>query len=759
MDEIGAEPKGGLLAQAQHYWHVILRWKWTVVLFFFAAVSAATVFSFLAAPVFTAKGSVWIEDNSKILPFEDVQSFDAGPNLKSHARLLQSRTLAAETIEKLKLYENPNFAGKPDKKGPPRDPSDPIFREMLVQQFLANVTVSSIERESRLVDVQYTSRNPGLASEILNALFDCYVDLIVRKRLSNSKQAAEFLDSQIAELQTEIEAKEKELSQYGSEKDILPLTAAETQAISGIAEVSKALTDATIDKINKLNIWSQLKAAPLGEIPNAPDGSLIQRLREQYVTLNRQYAARLDKVRPEWPEMQRQKSELDSATEALKNETQNLIRTAYNDYQAAVNKELSLKRLLDNEKIEAYKAKGNAVLYNSLRIDLDNRQALLEALSKRRNETQVSAQLKEIDALTVWIVDRADLPLGPTSPNKKKNVAMGFLIGLVGGIGLALGIEYLNHSVKTSKDILSATGLPTIGAIPAFETKFFAKGPLGEWQRLVRLLRGQRASDERGKARRRKNQTSEWLAGQGLRKGVGVKPEIDSLDLIVSRDPASIQTESFRSIRTTLLVSSPPGRIKALIITSPLAQEGKSSIVSNLGIIMTQAGKQVIIIDADLRKPRQSEIFRLGRAGREAGLSTFLSSSITETEIIKLSDFPGLSIIPSGPIPANPVELLVSDRMDMLMASLKRRYDYVLLDAPPILAVSDALALGPMGDGLILIARAGETPLPALKQAKQKLDTHRLKCLGVILNGVDLIEQDGYYSKQYYHYYKPHKPE
>ena len=753
MAEASAESKNGLLAQALHYWRMVLRWKWLALLFFFVAVSAATIFSFSVTPIYTARGSVWIEDDPNILPFEEVQSFGAGTNLQSHARLLQSRTLAADTIEKLKLYENPNFAGRPDSKGQPRDPNNPVFREMLVQGFLGNLSVASDTR-TRLVDIMFSNRNPKLAADILNALFDGYIDMIVRKRYSASEQATEFLDTQIAELRTVIEERERELNQLGSEKDILPLTAAEAPAVTRISEVNRALTDATIDKLDKLNTYNQLKAAPLGEIPNAPEGSLIQRLREQYITLSRQYATRLATVRPEYPEMRRTKSELDSATEALQNETQNLIRNAYNDYQTALSKEQSLQRLLDREKNEAYKAKSDSVLYNSLRIELENRKALLESLSRRMSETDVSARLRGLEALNVWIVDRADLPLSPAFPNKRKNVLMGFLVGLAGGVGLALGIEYLNNSVKTSKDIATATGLPTIGSIPSFEVATRSKSPIAEFHKLVALLRGKTRAERPRKRTRRKNETPAWLRNSQAGSDVVAGNSNNSLNLITSREPNSIQAESFRSIRTTLLVSSPPGRIKSIAVTSPLAQEGKSSVTSNMGITLAQANKQVVIIDTDLRKPKQHAIFGLGRGAREWGLTSYLSSHLKETDVIQATQFPNLVVIGSGPIPANPIELLASEKMDALIAALKKTFDFILLDTPPILAVSDTLAMGPMVDAVILVARGGETPIPALKQAKLKLDTHKLKCLGVILNGVDLIEQDGYYARQYYHYSK-----
>jgi polysaccharide biosynthesis transport protein len=752
MVEASGESKNGLLAQALRYWRMVLRWKWLAILFFIGTFSAVAMYSFMQTPIFTAHGSVWIEDDPKILPFEDIQTFGAGTTLQSHARLLQSRTLAADTIEKLKLYENPDFAGRLDEKGPPRDPNDPVFRERLVIAFLNNITVNSVQG-TRLVDVSFSNRNPKLAAEILNALFDGYIDMMVRKRYSTSEQATEFLDTQINELRTEIEQRERELNKLGSEKDILPLTAAEAPAVTRIADVNRALTEATIDRINKLNAYNQLRNAPLGEIPNVPEGSLIGRLREQYIALSRQYATRSATVRPEYPEMRRIKSELDSATEALQNETQNLIRTAYNDYLTALSREQSLQKLLEKEKNEAYQAKSDSVIYNSLRIELENRKALLESLSKRKSETDVASRLRGLEALNVWIVDRADLPLNPAFPNKRKNVLMGFMVGLAGGVGLALGLEYLNNSVKTSKDVAAATGLPTIGTIPAFEKADEGDGPLAEIKRLTALLKGKaRPEKPKKQKRRRKGDSPAWLLNAKGEKEGAANYNNSSIDLIASKEPNSIQAESFRSIRTTLLVSSPPGRIKSIAVTSPLAQEGKSSVVSNLGITLAQANKQVVIVDADLRKPKQHAIFELGRGGKDWGLTSYLSSYIKETEVIKSTHFPNLFVIGSGPIPANPIELLASEKMDALIAALKKNFDFILLDTPPLLAVSDTLAMGPMMDGVVLVARAGETPIPALKQAKLKLDTHKLKCLGVILNGVDLVEQDGYYAKQYYHY-------
>jgi succinoglycan biosynthesis transport protein ExoP len=751
--ELGLDRQRGLLSQFQHYWHILLKWKWVSLIFFLTAVFSALLYSFLVKPVYKASGSVWIENNPNILPFEDVQSFGTDSSLQSNARLLQSRALAADTIEKLKLYAKPDFMRVPEGTDPARMPEDPIRKERLVQAFLKNVTVTASDR-TQLVDIQYASRDPKLAADILNALFDGYIKMIIKRKYAASEQASQFLNEQVAALRSEIEAKEAEINRYGSEKDIMPLTAFEAPAVSRIAEVNSALTDATIDRINKYNVYNQLNSAPLGEIPNAPENSLIQRLRTEFITLNRQYVTRLATVRPEFPAMQRLKSELDAAKTALQNETQNIVQNAYNEYQAALQKERSLQGLLNTRKTEAYRANSNSVIYNSLRIELDNKKSLLEAILKRQSETDVSSRLEGLEALNVWIVDKADYPLKPSFPDKIKNTVLGLLIGLAGGIGLALGLEYLNHTVKTTKDVAHSVSLATLGLIPAFVAETKPSGPKAEFARILAMFKGDGTVQETRPSRSgRKTSAGISTAGDPDRTGLEKKPHSPQIELIAARESQSIQAESYRSIRTTLLVSSPPGKIKTILFTSPLAKEGKSSTISNLGITFAEAGKRVVIVDADLRKPKQAKLFDIPSISGP-GLSQYLSSGINPEDIIQHTCIPNLSLITSGPLPANPIELLSSERMDMLVAYLKRSYDFVLLDTPPILAVSDTMALGPMADTIILVVRGGQTPIPALRQARAKLDSHKLKCLGVILNGVDMIDEDGYYARQYYNYTK-----
>ncbi len=744
------ETKDDPLSIVRQYWHIVRKWKWTALTFAFIIFAGVTVFAFLRTPVYTSTGTVWIENEPNILPFQEVLQYEAASFLMSHSKLLQSRALAAETIDKLRLYENPHFVQKLAKKSKGAGPSDPIFREKLIEEFLKRISVEQVQ-QTRLIQVRFTDRDPKFAGDTLNVLFDQYMDMIVRQKYVATEQASQFLNAQIEKVRTEIQDNERRLNQYGADKNILPLTATETPTIVRLNDISKSLTEATIDRIKKEANYNEIKSAASGtmDFPEISNNPLIQRLRENYATLSREYAKRLATDKPEYPTMQNLRSEMDAAQELLKTEVQNIVNVSYSDFQTALKKEQSLQLAFGTEKNDAFKANNNSIIYNSLKIEIDNKKNILESLLKRESETDVTARMKNLKPTNVWIVDRADYPIRPRSPRKSVLMLMGLLIGLGGGLALTILIEYMTGYVKTSKDVTKTTGLPTLGSVPSFEAEEHSNGPRSEFTRLMGILQGEdgaRKIDSPG--------FRGWLNTKLKKTNDTPKPMEETnrrvIELIASREPQSIQAESYRSIRTTLLVSSPPGKIKSILFTSPLAREGKSATISNLGITLAQAGKRVVIVDSDLRKPKQNKIFDISRG---TGLTHFLSSNIDRVEVVKPTPFPNLFIVGSGPIPASPIELLTSERMDDLVAFLKRSFDYVLFDAPPILVVSDAIAMGPMIDGVILVARGGQTPLQAMKQAKQKLDAHRLKCLGVILNSVDLVEQDGYYARQYYKYY------
>ena len=321
-------------------------------------------------------------------------------------------------------------------------------------------------------------------------------------------------------------------------------------------------------------------------------------------------------------------------------------------------------------------------------------------------------------------------------------------MGLFGGVGLAFFFEWLDNSVKNFEDVEKVTGLPGLGLVPTFSVDGVGKGYGYGYRIKVKKEREKKEgeSDDQGRMLH--------LGGSdvgGEREGEkGGEREIRSLELITHFSPKSNISENYRSIRTTLLLSSPDDKLKSMVISSPLSQEGKTSTISNLAVTFAQAGKVVLVVDSDLRKPKLHKIFKIKNL---RGLTNYLTDGVEIKDLIKETDVPNLFLINAGPVPPNPVELLGSEKMAEFIRSVKESFDYVFFDSPPLLAVSDALVMGPQIDGVVLTVWGGKTSREALKRTKEKLDQHKIKTVGVILNNVNIKENDYYYMKHYYKYY------
>ncbi|HOI44087.1 MAG TPA: polysaccharide biosynthesis tyrosine autokinase [Candidatus Aminicenantes bacterium] len=707
-------------------WEVIIKRKWIIISFALAVLTTVMIGTFTARPTYTAKGILQIEKEPNILTFQDIFQIDAFNDdyYQTQYKILESRTLAANTIERLKLRENEKFTGKLKKD---LDKTDPAFREAMIDVFLGRLSVDPI-RQTRLVEVSFKGPDPDFAARVLNELFDTFIDMSIQKKYSAAEQATEFLSKQIANVSAEIQDKEKRLQEYGARKNIVVLNDRETTIVEKLGGLNRALTEAQIERIAKETYYNQIKMATPDNIPEALNNSSLQKLREEYLRLNRESTRKAETFLPDFPEMKRLKAELDAAKESLGRETQRLIVAAYSDYQAAFRKEQSLADAFNQQKLEAARLNSDAILYNSLKVEIENNKNVLQSLLIRQGQTDVSAQLKGLGTSSVSIVDRAAPPRYPSSPKKKLNMLLALMIGLIGGLGLAFLFEHLDNSVKTYEDVEKYCRAPALGIIPRFGKD------------------GRQALQE-------KVAQVENLVMRLLKKGTEqarVIPMVESIQLITQFSPNSLFSENYRSIRTTLLFSSAGS--KTLAVSSPLPQEGKTATISNLAVSFAQADKQVLVIDADLRKPRLHAIFNIDNLN---GLTDYLNGNIEIDESIKrIQKIPNLFLLNAGSVPPNPLELLGSEKMTYLVEYFKQFFDYILFDTPPLLPFSDAIILGQKIDGVILVAWGNKTPREALQQAKDKLDAHEIKCVGVILNSVNIKEHGSYYA--HYHRYYGH---
>lgn len=735
------------------YWRVVWKRRWNAAAIALIVIAVVGFRTFTVTPTYTAKGTLLIEKEPNILTFEEIFQIESFRDdyYQTQYKLLQSRALAENVVERLKLPEKIAAERKPKKGKPARDPKDPAFRRSVVDSFLGRIEVRPV-RMTRLVELSFKDHVSEFAAEAVNALFDSFIDMNIEAKYEATEQATEFLTGQIASLRAEIENSERELQSYGEEKNIIALSDKETTIIDKLGELNTALTGAQIDRVKKEAYYNEIRNVSPEYFPETLTNPLIQKLREEYARLSREYMKKSETFRPDYPEMQRLKTELETARRLLEAETKNLIKAAYSDYQASLNKEKSLEAVFNKQKQEAFQLNSNAIFYNSLKIELDNKKNLHESLLRRQSETGVAARLRGLRTSNVRVVDKAQVPLWPSSPRKKLNLILALMVGLFSGVGLAFLFEYLDNSVKTSEDVERFGRLPSLGVVPEFSRDGFRKG-YGYGYGYGRKKK------DHGSTKMKiaiKNPNSPVPAGSSDPKKIEVPPKakeigppLRSIELIAHRAPKSSFTESYRLIRTALLLSSADPEMKAIVVSSPLPSEGKSATVSNLAVTLAQAEKKVLLIDSDLRKPRLHRIFGIKNLD---GLSNYLTMGVELKALIKSTEIPDLFLVNAGPVPPNPNELLGSKKMAGLVKQLKQYFDYILFDSSPLLVVPDALVLAPCTDGLILVVWGGKTTRESLRKAREQLDLMKIKPLGVIINHLNMREHSYYYKDHYYHY-------
>jgi succinoglycan biosynthesis transport protein ExoP len=721
----------------REYWDRIWRRRRTVLAVTLGVFVLGAFWTFIQRPVYTAKTQLLIEKEPNILSFDQVLQIEAMRDdfYQTQYKLLSGRGLADTVIERLKLYGNPEFVGRPRAGKKPVDPSDHVFREKLIDSFAGRLAVRPV-RLTRLVDVSFDARDPKLAADIVNDLAAAFIDLNIDMKYAATEQATTFLADQIKTLQAEIQQKENELQGLEARANIVALSDNETTVIDALGQINKALTEAQIDRSRKEATWSGLRNAGPDYVPAAIDNLLIQKLREEYVRLKREYEKMEGRFQPDYPELQRTKIELDSARTSLEAEIQNLVKGAYAEYQTALKREKSLETEFNNQKNAAFQMNSSAVLYNGLKVEIQNKKTLLDSLLRRESETGVEARLKGLRTSNIRIVDRARVPVRPSSPNKKRNLILALILGLGGGVGLAFLFDVLDNSVKTSEDVERYAGLPTLGVVP----KFSLEGTNKAYSYTRRLKAGGEGPRE---PRRLEAATSSPAPAAPFVAAVEKAGSPGSIELVPHYFPNSRLAESYRSIRTALLLSSADNPVKTVAVTSALPGEGKSVSVANLAVTLAQSGKTVVVVDADLRRPRQHRLFKVKNT---FGLTTYLTDSVQIKDVVKSTEIPNLFLINAGPIPPNPAELLGSDKMARFIRMMSEESDYVLFDLPPMIEISDALVLGAKVDGVVLVVWGDRTSREALKKAREKLDLLKVRTLGVIINNVDVP----HYGYQYY---------
>jgi capsular exopolysaccharide synthesis family protein len=634
--------------------------------------------------------------------------------IETESKVLQSDTLAMLTIKKTGLASNPSFGGAPGLELPNLSPDQPpITRPAILGEFVGSLGVKRVVN-SRLLDVTFESTDPQLAARVLNAHLKNFIDENFQGHYNATKQASDWLEGQLGEMKAKVEKSEEERLQYERENQIWTVDEKENITSQNLSEINKELSEAEADRIKKEAEFNVAKSGNVNSIPAVRDSSLIQSLAGKQAELRQLYTSELARTGPNWPPTKTLLDQIKSLDLLVENEKKNIVGRIEEEYDASVRREKLLSDNLDRQKTVANQMAEKMVQYNIIKQNAEANKQLYVGLTQKLKEAGISAGLQSNN---IQIIDPAMVPSTPSRPNKTRNIMMAFLVGLVGGIGLAFLREYMDNTVKTPDDVELLARLPSLAVVPAF-------GSLdGKRSRMQKLLKSASSN------------------GKDMR-----------VELVSYSMPQSQVSEAFRSLRTSLLLSQAGHPPQVILVTSALPREGKTTAAVNIAVTLAQLGDKTLLIDADLRKPGVTRALSLPD-GKYAGLSSYLAGvSTLDLVTVQHPVISNLSAVPTGPIPPNPADLLSSDRMRQAIVELKKEYKFIVIDSPPIMAATDAVILSVLVDGVLLVVRSGETPKEAFTRMRDLLAGVKSRLLGVLLNAVDSSAPDYYYSYRYYPY-------
>ena len=702
------------------YLMVVRKHQWLILFFLLTVVSIVTIATFRMQPVYQATARIEIDRENVPIRFSDSDADEMYADLEDYimtqSKILQSETLAMLTVKSMGLDQLPQFGGYPGKPAKAAVPGSDasLQRPAALGAFLGGLAIKRVP-SSRLLDVTFEATDPSLAARIVNAHINNFIEQNFRSRYEAATQASNWLAGQLNEMKIKVENAEDARLAYERENQIWTIDEKNDISSQKLADLNKQLTDAQMDRINKEAVYQLAQAGNYDAISAVRESAVIQDILKQQSTLSAQYADAVNQFGPKYPKVVRLQAQLKELDQLVAREKTNIGNQLEAEYHGSRQRELLLQQALDQQKTETNQMAEKLVQYSILKREADTNKQLYDGMLQKLKEAGITAGLHSSN---IRVVDPALIPTGPSRPNKSQNIMLSVLVGLIGGIGLALLREYMDNTVKTPDDIETLARLPTLAVVPALSS---ANGKRGG--RLSKLLK------------------SPVIAGKE-----------DRAELISHNMPQSQMSEAFRALRTSLLLSQADHPPQVILMTSALPREGKTTAAVNLAVTLAQLGDKTLLVDADLRKPGINRALSLVD-GKHAGLSSYLAG-VSSLDLITVPHpaITNLAAIPTGPIPPNPADLLSSHRLMELIADLRSRYKFVVIDSPPIMAATDAVILSVVVDGVLLVVRSGETPKEAFTRTRDLLAGVKCRMLGVVLNAVNASSPDYYYSYRYYPY-------
>lgn len=698
---------------------------WVMLVAVVSALGVTELINETAPKYYTSQAQIEIvPDLSPEFRLEQIQSMmgggsgDDSEKLDTEIDIMQSPTLEMETIQALHLNESPVFLKF--KSGHAWNLNDPSEQEIILKRLAADLDVKR-EKHTEIIQVRVTTKDPALSGLIANTLIDKYIERSFRANYQSTMRISGWLDSKLDDLRKNLEKSQTQMIAYQKDLGLVGLTLFSPSTgnqvsssgdilVSNLDETLKASAAASVDRMMKEALFNAIKTSTpdvVDATASMTDPELLSS-KESVLQLQSQYASMGHTYGTAYPPLQALQKQIDQLKQKIADEEHTAIVSAQKQYEASVQNEAMVQKSLTAQEEEAFSKGKKAAQFEFAVEDYESSRLLYDGLQERLQEAGI---LSGLHSTAIQEVDSANLPARPSFPRRSVDLPIGLGVGLLLGFGLALLLEGMDVNLKSIVEIEQGLGLPLIAAIPSVKT-------------------------------------------------ADISPEnfVDH----ATQTPGSAWSriaEALRAMRTSILLSSPGGHPKVIMIASSRPSEGKSSIATLFGITLALGGARVLIIDADLRRPTVHIRFSVKK---QTGLSSALSGKSTLQEsIAEWPKMPNLHIMPAGPTPPLPSELLGSKAMADMIDAIRSNYDFIILDTPPVLAVTDAMLVSRVTDAVILVVRYGIVQRHVAQRSIDLLERSGAHFLGVAINAVDLKapEYSDYYGRKYSDYYGERKSE
>lgn len=713
-------------------WRIALKYRRTILLFAGIVIVTVAAATLIMRPVYRASTTLELTPNAQsTVQFENIQSVneDRFTFQQTQIEIIKSEAVAEAVVKQLNLAEHPAFNGELRQRdlaaglrqvyglimGPlamaVRNLLDGAADETVAQtqdelateqaklralagRVRAGLTVTPV-RNANLVTVSFESLDRDIAAAVANAVADQYLALSARKRSDLTSGAEAYLKREITDLQAQLETSEKDLYAFARQNQVVDLEDKNNIIATRLTELNINLSKVQAERIAAESLFRQLSAANIDSLPTVLQDSRITDLRGQLSTLRSEYAKMGQTYKAEYPRMQELQRQMDDVRATLQQEVGNLVDSLEVNYQQLSDREARLTEAVEAQKQDLLNLQDRAVQYNILKREWETSRELYSGLLERMKQVGVAAGI-ERDKATV--IDRASVPQSPFSPNLSRNLAIAAVLGLMGGIGLALLLNLLDNSVRDPEEIERLVHLANLGLVPRVNLK--------------------------------------------------AQPTNIPVELMAHYQRDQGLSEAYRSIRTSLMFATPGGAPKVLMVTSATPGEGKTTSVVSLGIVLAQTGASVLLVDGDLRKPRLHKVFNVPRG---PGLTEYLVQG--DMDHFYPTPVENLMLMASGTPPPNPAELLSSGATDRMFEEMSKRFDYVLVDSAPVMGLADPIVLSTKVKGVLLVSGSGIVSRGALREAVKRLRAVDAPLVGSFLNMVEPHSSEySYYNRYYYNY-------